>query len=65
MSFHRRAWRAVLLLTVQPVLAQDVQQVAIVEGQPLAANIPRLVESPTFVGAPRPDELVRRLQIML
>jgi hypothetical protein len=44
------------------VTAQDVPRVADVEGQPLAANIQRVVESLEFLGAGWPENLIERLK---
>lgn len=43
-----------------PLLAAEVEQVD-VEGQPLAANITRVVESLAFLGAPLPMDLAAKL----
>lgn len=40
--------------------ADDVERAA-VEGQPLAANVTRVIEALTFLGSPLPDELIEKL----
>jgi hypothetical protein len=50
------------LLAQAPLLAQDVPRVADVEGQPLAANIARVVDALEFLGAPLPQPLVAELK---
>ena len=44
------------------VLAQDVEVVADVDGQPLGANVTRVIEALAFLGAPLPEELAAELQ---
>ncbi len=44
------------------VPAQEVELVADVDGQPLGANVTRVLEALTFLGAPLPEDLVVELQ---
>src|SRR6185437_7880933 len=51
-----------LTLTVaRPLFGEEVERVSKVEGQPLAANVTRVVESLEFLGAPLPKELIAQL----
>ena len=59
---HRRiAVFAVVFGWVSSLLAQDVELVTRVEGQPLASNIDRVVESLEYLGAPLSPELMTQL----
>ncbi len=60
---HRHPWAilAVILVVAPALTAQDVERVAVVEGQPLAANIQRVVESLKYLGSPLPEELAQPL----
>lgn len=53
----------VTLVGVTSLVAQDVERVAKVEGQPLAANVTRIVESLEFLGAPLPKDLAEQLDL--
>lgn len=61
MTGFRIACLCVLLSPLSSLLAQNVERVAGVEGQPLAANITRVVEALEFLGAPLSKELKTQL----
>lgn len=61
MSACRLAFLSVMIHGASALFAQDVERVARVEGQPLAANIARVVESLKFLGAPVADDLAQQL----
>ncbi|MDB5336983.1 MAG: hypothetical protein JWN70_2602, partial [Planctomycetaceae bacterium] len=59
---HRRIALFVIVIGVaSSLLAQDVEKVTRVEGQPLAGNVSRVVESLEYLGSPLSPELVKKL----
>jgi hypothetical protein len=52
----------IIVVGAAPVAAQEVEVVSQVEGQPLAANIQRVIEALEFLGAPLPRPLVEDLK---
>jgi hypothetical protein len=52
---------AVVGVWAMPIVAEDVEFVTGVEGQPLAANVARVIESLKFLGAPLSKPLVEQL----
>lgn len=63
MRLNRAFLFTVLVLTTPLLPAQEVEQVATVEGQPLAANINRVMDSLISLGSPLPEELVAQLNL--
>ena len=45
------------------LFAQDVEKVTRVEGQPLAGNVSRIVESLEYLGSPLPAQLIKDLDV--
>jgi hypothetical protein len=60
--FIRFALFGLILSLAAPLFGEDVERVSKVEGQPLAANVTRVVESLEFLGAPLPKVLVAQLE---
>lgn len=57
----RYVFTGLILVGAATLAAQDVERVVRTEGQPLAANITRVVESLEFLGTPLPKKLVETL----
>ena len=61
MCQRRIALWCLVLAVSSPLLAEDVEKVSRVEGQPLAANISRVVETLGYLGSPLSPELIKEL----
>lgn len=61
MLYSRVFLSMVLLSAASTVMAQEVERVGGVEGQPLAANITRIGEAFEYLGTPLPAELIKQL----
>ncbi len=53
---------AIIGLLSPPLTAQEVELVADVDGQPLGANVTRVIEALAFLGAPLPEQLAAELK---
>ncbi|MBX9789152.1 MAG: CehA/McbA family metallohydrolase [Pirellulales bacterium] len=61
-QFARCVLLGIILARAVPVTAQEVARVNQVEGQPLAANISRVIDALEFLGASLPSSLVGQLE---
>lgn len=61
MSADRMACVLFFLTSLTTLMAEEVDRVSKVEGQPLAANVARVTEAFEFLGTPLPAELVTQL----
>ncbi|MDB5391326.1 MAG: hypothetical protein JWM11_6972 [Planctomycetaceae bacterium] len=61
MIVRRVAFLTIIMAMSSLLSAQEVERVSSVDGQPLAANVTRVIESLEFLGSPLPGEFVNQL----